>query len=145
MITSVVTFLLIAFAIGISITTLTWIHKLEDTMCKCSQDFKRDYIKYFLYVYIVFLLFILSEHYIKYDKTAASVIKLVKTLMIIALIVNTIFAIIYITDLKGCKCSEDVRREIYYYLNIIYIAFVGLAIILGVLTYMVGGKPKAIY
>ena len=38
---------------------LEWIMKLETTNCKCSEDFKRDYIKYYLYIYFANLAFII--------------------------------------------------------------------------------------
>lgn len=138
--------LMTAFAIGISIMTLTWIHKLEETRCKCSQDYKRDYIKYFLYVYIFFLVFLVGEHLAagNLNSSAKFIVSIVKSLMIVALIINTVFAIIYINGLKGCKCADDVRKDIYYYLNIIYISFVCLAVLLGILSVMFGMKKQSV-
>jgi hypothetical protein len=42
--------------------------------------------------------------------------------------INIIIAIIYIDDLKkiNCECSEDIRREIYWYYSIIKLALFGL-------------------
>jgi hypothetical protein len=140
--TNMIFALMTAFIIGISVMTLTWIHNLEEIMCKCSQDYKRDYIKYFLYVYIFFLVFIIGERFVADDlsKSAKYTVGIVKSLMVVALIINTIFAIIYINDLKGCKCSDDIRKDIYYYLNIIFISYVCLAIFIGILSVMFGFK-----
>lgn len=145
---NIVFIIMTIFVISISIMALTWIHKLEETMCKCSQDYKRDYIKYFLYVYIFFLIFLGGEQFAGgvLSKSAQYIVSIVKSLMVVALIINTIFAIIYINDLKGCKCSDDVRKDIYYYLNVIYISFVCLAIVLGIASFMLGFKiPSSAY
>lgn len=133
-----VLFVLIVFsiAVGISLVALTWIHKLEEISCKCSEDFKRNYIKYFLYIYIglyvviaLSSIFKLSGYYYKINKTLFNVFK---NIFYIAGILNSIFAVMYIYKLKeiDCKCSEDVRREIYYVLNWMYVAFVALIFLL---------------
>lgn len=139
---SIVFTLITVFAIGISIMALSWIHKLEDTRCTCSKGEKRDYIKYFLYVYIFFLVFLICEHIIadSLNSYAKMIVGIVKSIMLVALIINTIVAIIYINNLKGCKCSDDIRKDIYYYLNVIYISFVCLAILVGLIFGMLKFK-----
>jgi hypothetical protein len=137
-------------AVGISVMVLTWIHKLEDTVCKCSVDFKRDYIKYYLYAYIVFytlwffaILYMMYFFYLN-NILANGLISLVLTLMQTFLpifsILNIVFSIMYIWHLKeiDCKCSEDIRREIYYILNWISIGFIIMAIII-ILFVAIGG------
>ena len=130
--------ILTLFILGISVMALSWINKLEETLCKCSEDYKRDYIKYYLYVYILFLLLTIAFAYVKLGKTAKKIMNFVNVIMIIGLILNTIFAIMYINDLRNCKCSEDIRRDIYYYLNIIYISFVALGASISILGLMFG-------
>jgi hypothetical protein len=91
-----------------------------------------------LYVYILFLLLTIAFAYVKLGKTAKKIMNFVNAVMIIGLILNTIFAIMYINDLRNCKCSEDIRRDIYYYLNIIYISFVALGASISILGLMLG-------
>ena len=118
-------FILIVFsiAVGISLVALTWIHKLEEISCKCSEDFKRDYIKYFLYIYIGLYTVAAFSSILQLSgyryKINTTLFKIFKIIFYIASLLNSIFAIIYIYRLKeiDCKCSEDVRREIYYVLN----------------------------
>ena len=132
-------------ALAISIMVLTWIHKLEEISCKCSEDFKRDYIKYFLYINICLLalgpiVLTVLMMYIKSFTPDSLIFKIGTNLFYIAGLLNCIFAIMYIYRLKetDCKCSEDVRREIYYVLNWIYIAFVALMVLLIILIAVLG-------
>jgi hypothetical protein len=136
-----VLFILIALsiAVGISLVALTWIHKLEEISCKCSEDFKRDYIKYFLYIYIGLFAVAAFSSILQLSgyryKINTTVFKIFKNIFYIASLLNSIFAIIYIYRLKeiDCKCSEDVRRDIYYVLNWIYIAFVALMFLITII------------
>jgi hypothetical protein len=136
-----------AFAIGISAMALTWIDKLEKIACKCSQDFKRDYIKYFLYVYVIILalayfntLLVVFEWNGKLHKILQKLLRVLIFVVPIALLLNSIFSIIYIHQLKevNCKCSEDVRREIYYIVNWIHIGFIALQILIGIFAAIFG-------
>jgi len=137
-----------AILLGISIMALTWIHKLEEISCKCSEDFKRDYIKYFLYIYIVLIALgylstiglLMGFKWGKMSPTVKFLVNILKNLMFIALIINSIFAVIYIYRLKeiDCKCSEDIRREIYYVLNWINVAFIALVVFLSILLGIFG-------
>ena len=45
---------------------------------------------------------------------------------------NLIISILYISDLKNtnCSCSEDIRREVYYYYNLIIAGLCALNIVL---------------
>lgn len=132
--------LMFAFSIGISIMVLTWIDKLEKTACKCSEDFKREYIKYYLYSYIALytLMYLITMYMIFYDMTVVKYsfvmvfVSIFKYIVPVFAIINTIFSIMYIWKLKeiDCKCSEDIRREIYYVLNWINVGFLGLTIVL---------------
>jgi hypothetical protein len=112
--------------------TLQWIDKLEKTNCSCSEDSLRDFIKYYLYVYlillgitfiIVFISVFVEFSSMKLFKVFTPFISLIRTLMAILSIVNIIVSIIYISKLKeiDCKCSEDIRREIYYIWSLISI------------------------
>ena len=125
--------MLIVFTIPIIIIyslTLQWIDKLEKTNCSCSEGSQRDFIKYYLYAYLVLIgltvvIAIISVFVefssMKFFKVFRPFISLIRTLMAILSIANIIVSIIYISKLKeiDCKCSEDIRREIYYIWSII--------------------------
>lgn len=142
--------LIYIIAIGFSVMALTWIHKLEDTLCNCSVDFKRDYIKYYLYIYVIlYTLWVFAIIYMIYFFKVTNIFAiglisfiatLMQTLLPIFSILNIIFSIMYIWHLKeiDCKCSEDIRREIYYILNWISVGFIIMAVII-ILFVAIGG------
>lgn len=123
---------------------LQWIHKLEETNCKCSEDFKRDYMKYYIYIYFANIAFIVVSIifitlYTFFNKKGGEktmsffkvIYKIIKFIIGILGIINIIFSIMYIYNLKqiDCKCSEDTRREVYYIWNIIGAAIIGINIL----------------
>jgi hypothetical protein len=56
-------------------------------------------------------------------------------------IANVIISLIYIDKLKriNCACSEDIKREIYWYYNIITISLWSFVILLGIITAIIFG------
>ncbi len=140
--------LIVGIAVAISIMALTWIHKLEDISCKCSEDFKRDYIKYFLYVYLAIngisyltmLYIIIRMKSDSFSRPIQQFIDIISAVLPIFSLINIIFSIMYIYRLKeiDCKCSEDIRREIYYVINWIYIGMIALAILLAIIMAILG-------
>lgn len=137
--------LIIGFVIYIYATALQWIHKLEETQCKCSEDFKRDYMKYYIYIYFANIIFIaislvfISLYTFLINKKSGDVAmnyftkiyKIIQFVMPILMIINIVFSIMYIYNLKqiDCKCSEDTRREVYYIWNIISAVIIGINIL----------------
>lgn len=133
-----VTFMYI-IAIAFSIMALTWIDKLEKTACQCSVDFKRDYIKYYLYCYVaLYTIMYIIVVYMMYffnpymNSISLGFINIIQMILPFFALLNVVFSIMYIWKLKetDCKCSEDIRREIYYVLNWINVGFIALAIII---------------
>jgi hypothetical protein len=120
--------------IVINIFALMWIHHLEEIACKCSENWKRDYIKYFLYAFFAMVIFrILAILF-----TGKSLLQqniLLTSIMFLYYgfsIVNMFVSIIYITELKNinCECSDDIRREVYFYYNIVRLALFGIMLLL---------------
>ncbi len=107
----------------ISILFLQWILKMENIKCSCSVDWKREYIKHYIFLYLFALgVNLLSNIYnIINNKNPNVLLHYFNVLMGLLTIINIIISIIYINELKNnrCLCSEDIRREIYYYFNII--------------------------
>ena len=157
---------LLIFATGVAVysMTLQWINQLEISNCKCSEDYKRDFIKYFLYFYLIFLAlniiaFIISIIYGVYTAFAPAfkvnkyvamignfiqgIWQFIEFLTPYLFIVNVVFSIMYITKLKdfhktlSCECSEDVRREIYYYWNLISAGIIGLSLLLAFIWFII--------
>jgi len=133
LIVNIISVILSVIVITINILAIQWIYRLEEISCKCSEDWKRDYIKYFLIVYF-FIIIIQIFSYILFGELIHKYSKVfVGVLLIFGLFsyVNIAIAIIYINDLKNikCECSEDTRREIYYYYNIIAAIIIAMGIL----------------
>ena len=119
-----------------------WIAKLEKINCACSDNFMRNYIKYFLFVMIpvVIIQLFIAIYTLLYDinsscsmsGTTLIFIGVLRFIFGIFYIINICVAIIYINKLKelNCKCSEDVRREVYWIYNIILASILCILIIL---------------
>lgn len=116
------------FAYIFPVIAYFWIDKLEKTNCKCSEHWERNYMKN--YIYFVFgwitinliLAIILQTHLgeIINNTFGATVFGIVQIVLLIIGVGYTFMAIDYITRLKkiNCKCSEDIKREIIYIVNI---------------------------
>jgi hypothetical protein len=103
---------------------LKYIKDLE-TYCKCSDNWKRDFIKYSLIIFIIFLLIKLINF-----KKLYQINKIILTLVILLNFIFTFIVLIYINELKEneCKCSESDVRTILEIINYIrlFIMFIGL-------------------
>ena len=126
---------IIAIIISLIITlifpfiALFWIKKLEKIQCKCSENWERNYMEWYLYfiigmVFINLLLMVFFGFNIYYiiDNVFGKVaLSIVFYLLIFAALAYTVIAIDYITKLKknNCNCSEDIKREITYILQVV--------------------------
>lgn len=129
----------------INVYALLWIQKLEAISCKCSESWQRDYIKYFIYVYFIILViqvitYLATGHGLE-SQNSMAVLAFVSIFNVFA-IFGMFVAVFYIDELKKnqCSCSEDIRREVYYYYNIIRIALLGLSILLMLATLLFLGR-----
>ncbi len=148
----IILLIIIAIVITINALALQWIYKLEQTNCKCSEDFKRDFMKYYIWIYFANIIFIFVSfisaalYVILIGKKSSSIIlsiltgiyNIIKFIFPILSIINVIFSIMYIYNLKqiDCKCSEDIRREVYYIWNIISAAILGLNILFIIIMFV---------
>jgi hypothetical protein len=118
--------LLIAYIIELPfiIMALTWIHKLEEISCKCSDNWMRTYIKYFLYILFVKMIVSIIIHI--YPKGIYAYYRYFSLIFNVVAFANLIIVIIYIDELKtmNCVCSEDIRREVYWYYNIVALSLI---------------------
>ena len=138
-------------ALIINVYALVWIMKLEAIPeCKCSDNWMRLYIKYFLHVYIPILIISIILYVYLYsfglgpnDLNNNSVFVAYRMFVgIVGLFgfANMIIAIIFINKLKeiNCECSEDVKREIYFIYNIVLASFMAVIILLGLIAFPIG-------
>ena len=138
-------------ALIINVYALVWIMKLEAIPeCKCSDNWMRLYIKYFLHVYIPILIISIILYVYLYsfglgpnDLNNNSVFVAYRMFVgIVGLFgfANMIIAIIFINRLKeiNCECSEDIKREIYFIYNIVLASFMAVIILLGLIAFPIG-------
>jgi len=115
--------------VGINIFTIFWILRLEKKICKCSENWKRTFIKYYLMVATT--VSVVSNIYtfatMQQPSSKPMFIFLVLGLLSV---LNMIFTVYYISDLitDKCECSEDIIREVYYYQQYIYMILFGIII-----------------
>lgn len=132
-------------ALIINVYALIWIMKLEAIPeCKCSDNWMRLYIKYFLHVYIPILIisiiiyiYLYSSGLAPTDLTSGIFVAYRMFVGIVGLFgfANMIIAIVFISKLKelNCECSEDIRREVYWIYNIILACYIGIVILLAMI------------
>jgi len=134
-------------ALIINVYALVWIMKLEAIPeCKCSDNWMRLYIKYFLHVYIpILIISIILYVYLYLSGLAPNDLNnngvFVAYRMFVGIVglfgfANMIIAIVFINKLKeiNCECSEDVKREIYFIYNIVLASFMAIIILLGLMA-----------
>jgi hypothetical protein len=153
--------LIIAMIVGgiigliINVSALTWLHKLEEMNCACSEHWMRSYIKYYLYVIIpIFCIGLLINAYLYIsdysiiDLNNNDVFMFYKSFTNIVSffgLANIVIVIIFINRLKeiNCECSEDIKREIYWIYNIILVSIIGGALLfalIGALVFYISFK-----
>jgi hypothetical protein len=132
-------------AIPINISAILWIYKLENIDCKCSNNWMRIYIKYYLHVIIpimIITLFINIYLYLnnmEYADIKSNLLSLYFFIIggfNIFGFLNIIISIIFINKLKeiNCDCSEDIKREVYYIYNIIGASLISITILMILMT-----------
>lgn len=139
----------------INVSALTWLHKLEEMNCACSEHWMRSYIKYYLYVIIpIFCIGLLINAYLYIsdysiiDLNNNDVFMFYKSFTNIVSffgLANIIIVIVFINRLKeiNCECSEDIKREIYWIYNIIVASIIGGALLfalIGALVFYISFK-----
>ena len=140
---SVTLFPIIGGVLGliINIFAIMWIFKLENIDCKCSNNWMRLYIKYYLLlVILVISITLLINVYLYFNNLVYSYItnslfslyRLFASFVTIMGLINIIISIIFINRLKeiNCECSEDIKREVYYIYNIVLASLICITILL---------------
>ena len=128
-------------AITINISAILWIYKLENIDCKCSNNWMRIYIKYYLLVIIpIMVITLFSNVYLYTTNIGVYIIRnnLVSLYLFCVVFLNIfgflniIISIIFINKLKeiNCECSEDIKREVYYIYNIIYASLICITVLM---------------
>jgi hypothetical protein len=133
-------------ALVINVNAILWVYKLEAIPeCKCSDNWMRSYVKYYLLVIIPFMVIMLLINAYLYfaglghsdiTSSAYTMFRMFYGLVNFLGFINIIITIIFINRLKemNCECSEDVRREIYFIYNIVLASFIGITILVALMS-----------
>lgn len=125
----------------INVNAILWIYKLESIPeCKCSDNWMRLYLKYYLFVVIpvVFIQFFINMYLFMNDLRLSDITGSAFLMFRVFVgfvnfvgFLNIIIAIIFINKLKeiNCECSEDIKREVYFIYNIVLATFIGITVL----------------
>ena len=116
--------LLFFLIIIINLLILNYVLKLEKISCECSNDWKRDYIKYFSYITIVIIFSMIAIPLIttKYKKIIRTfAFRVMANLFSIASIINVYSLFTYSQNmvLSSCNCSKSWERTFIYYYSMV--------------------------
>ena len=103
----------------ISGTIIYYLNHLEKIGCKCSLTFQRKYIYY--YTILLFGINLISLFFQEKIKELSVVILPFSIFLLIAGIINIVYTIEYVNDMKkqNCKCSESLIRDLMFILAIL--------------------------
>ena len=132
-------------ALIINFFAIIRIYKLENIDCKCSNNWMRLYIKYYLLLIIpVISTTLLINVYLYFNNLVYSDItnslftfyRLFAGFVTIIGLINIFISIIFINRLKeiNCECSEDIKREVYYIYNIVLASIICIIILLTLMS-----------
>lgn len=135
----------IRFLVGILfLIAYTYIQKLEDTGCACSQHEYRSFIKTFSMIGIVYLLFtmfispkMVVEHAGSAGGVAYGILDFVFLMTSIVYFYQTIVYVRFLVNEK-CKCSEDMRRELIMWGSIIELVLIVQVLLLSMIIPIIG-------
>ena len=121
---------------------LTYIMKLEKIGCKCSEGWKRTFIKYYIIVILVFLVIQMFEF--KLPIEISLITSFVKILFTIAFVFIVFNYVNYLKETK-CQCSIDVKRDVleifnYIQMFLLIIVFVIMIYTMFVVSHAMGTK-----
>lgn len=133
------------FTVIISLCIIYYLRHLEEIGCKCALNYKRDYILYFT---CINLFFATMNAFFGTTSMYRMVMLVVTLPLFVAGIVNIVYTIQFINDVKknNCNCSESLYREIMFILAIVNASVIILLflIILPILI-MYPSQLKAIF
>lgn len=125
----------LTISIFLAILIIYYLKRLETIKCNCALNFKRNYILGFtslsLLLSISNLLFRDYKHFVNFKL-------FIYVPWVIASIMNVIYTIQYVSELKQikCECSESVYREIMFILAILNAITMSLAFLIVVFIFV---------
>lgn len=140
-----ITNFVIRFLVGILfIAAYTYVQKLEDAGCDCSNHEYRSFIKTFSLIgviYLVFTMFITPSMVVSnVGKEGAAVYAFLDLVFLITAVVYFYQTIVYVRFLinEKCKCSEDMRRDLIMWGSLIELIMIVQVLLLSMIIPIVG-------
>ena len=141
---TIVNFVLRFLILVLFIAVYTYIIKLEEIGCACSEYEYRTFLKnfsLFSFVYLIITMFVSPN--VLFNKVGVIGASLYVVLDIIYIICTIVFfwqAICYTRFLvnEKCKCSEDYRRELIMYGSIIEMILIVMLLLINMLIPVIG-------
>ena len=125
----------ISISLLLSIGVFSYVRQLETENCDCSQNWKRDFIKYVSLIYIVYnsilLVLLVSKSNLIVNFLTSKIIYLINSLLSLVYIILLIVYYFQIRQkLATCECSNDWKRHILIYpLIILILSILGTIIV----------------
>lgn len=111
--------------------TFSWIVLLEKNKCECSKNWKRDFIKYYIMLMILFIISYGIYEIMSANKLINNydfIFDFLRNLMLISEIGFVAIVFIYIRNLikNRCKCSESPNRDISLFYSTVDLIIFGI-------------------
>ena len=117
---------------------INYVNRLETTSCKCSEDWRRDYIKFFSIASIIIHIVDFSLGFIATPKSVMIISLILNILLSLGSIVVIYSMLTYSNKLikTKCECSKSWERQMLYYYSIFVSILIGISVIAAVYTIM---------
>lgn len=112
--------------------TFSWMVMLEKSNCECGENWKRNYIKYYIVIMFFIICAIALTFITNITTYSDDVFTYVKYAMLLAEIIFVVIVFLNMRDLikKGCNCQKDKNAKIYDNIDIIIcISSIAIALI----------------
>jgi uncharacterized membrane protein len=133
-ITAVIIFIISSIiTLSLHYAIYTWTEELEKTGCQCSNMWHRNIIHWMALILAIFVVIIMLF------RIANITSKAFKAFTVVVFIIGLFYLAMvldYITKLKTleCQCSESWKRDYGYIYSLVYIIFVSLVLVFGILS-----------
>ena len=123
--------------IAINSYILNYLLNLEKSECECSDNWQRDYIKYYSVVAITVssILLVLMALGLRHPRALNNLLSVVSYLLKFFTLINIFVLYNYSRNLvlKNCNCSENTARTFMKYYSMLIIGILVLAIFISIL------------
>lgn len=133
-----VSLILAMITLTLNIFYLSYVYNLEVNDCTCSEDWRRDFIKYYsmiLILKLIIMIFLLNKK--NKNKIVMTVLKVLVFLTGLGNLLYVYSLLTYAHKLrkKTCECSEHTIREIMYWFSLVNVTITVVVMFIGLLAF----------